>query len=634
MYIDLRNKPGYLSDPMKDETTIPGVTLEITIEGKAYHSFHTFHLEQSCKDHHKFAIKMDRREELITCRNLDLYMEEFLGKRFSVVFLYMGRPVTGDPNGESFFQGVITSVCFERHAKEDGLIVLEGYSPTYILDQAPHTQIFNTVNTAFIADKILETGLKKVNTPYELNVQYETSVVFSMQYQETHHNYLKRLAANYGEWYFYNGFKIFFGKPYDTEKPIKLIYGRDTHNLRMSGNVKYFFQHYYNYDSYINKTWKSSGETDAFDVDLPVNISADLSGDLLLTDSVNISPVRPDTEKTMDVSLRGATNRAAADMLTIEGETCIPFLQPGRHIELNVHEWDEIDKMVMTNSVTKFMITEVTHELNNIGQYVGKFKGISFNSRQLPIGDYHKPIAMPQVATVLRNNDPQGVGRVQVRFDWPGNNNVTDWIRVMTPDAGNSNAVPTNRGHVFIPEENDRVIVGFEDGHPDRPYVMGSVFNGDTGRGGGTGNNIKSIYTRTGISIVLNDGDGKGSVTIKDPSGNRWYMDGAGSITVDAPETFTVNAKNMNVNVTENLNTTVGMNSTERIGGNKTVQVVSNYSITAFNIIEMASGGKRSEAEKISEQAKAINKNAQGKSVNIHGKENVHANSGEKSMLN
>ena len=115
------------------------------------------------------------------------------------------------------------------------------------------------------------------------------------------------------------------------------------------------------------------------------------------------------------------------------------------------------------------------------------------------------PLAETQMATVLSNADPQGKGRVRVRMNWQTNGMQTGWVRVMTPDGGSSSDVKSNRGFVFIPEVGDQVLLGFRHGDPARPYVMGSLFNGTTGNGGGSNNSIKSLKTRSGISVILND---------------------------------------------------------------------------------------------------------------------------------
>ena len=107
----------------------------------------------------------------------------------------------------------------------------------------------------------------------------------------------------------------------------------------------------------------------------------------------------------------------------------------------------------------------------------------------------------------------------------------------MTPDAGSSDKVNTNRGFVFIPEVDDKVLVGFRNGDPNRPYVMGSLFNGSTAAGGGESNKIKSITTRSGSSLQLDDSNG--SVTLHDRRGVQMSFDGGGNHSLNANSTST-----------------------------------------------------------------------------------------------
>ena len=66
-------------------------------------------------------------------------------------------------------------------------------------------------------------------------------------------------------------------------------------------------------------------------------------------------------------------------------------------------------------------------------------------------------------------------GRVKVRFNWDrqggSTNDSSCWIRVAQPHSS------AGRGVLWLPDIGDEVIVAFEDGDPDRPYVLGAVFN-------------------------------------------------------------------------------------------------------------------------------------------------------------
>ena len=175
------------------------------------------------------------------------------------------------------------------------------------------------------------------------------------------------------------------------------------------------------------------------------------------------------------------------------------------------------------------------------------------------------PLAETQMATVLSNADPHGAGRVQVRMNWQTDNMRTSWVRVMTPDGGGSKDVKSNRGFVFIPEVGDQVLLGFRHGDPARPYVMGSLFNGTTGNGGGSNNSIKSLKTRSGISVILND-DNK-SLEIKDAGGSSIHLDGNGNILINAPKNIQLHAGNdMSLMVGHDLQVNVGNSQTTNIG--------------------------------------------------------------------
>jgi type VI secretion system secreted protein VgrG len=68
-------------------------------------------------------------------------------------------------------------------------------------------------------------------------------------------------------------------------------------------------------------------------------------------------------------------------------------------------------------------------------------------------------------------------GRVKVQFHWDryGENdeNSSCWIRVSTQTAGK------NWGHIEIPRIGHEVLVDFLEGNPDRPIIVGSVYNAD-----------------------------------------------------------------------------------------------------------------------------------------------------------
>lgn len=121
-----------------------------------------------------------------------------------------------------------------------------------------------------------------------------------------------------------------------------------------------------------------------------------------------------------------------------------------------------------------------------------------------------------------------------------------DTVRVATPDAGGGHEkVAKNAGFVAIPEKDSHVKIDFENNDPHCPYVLCSVFHGKTAGGGGKGNNEKSITTKSGNKILLNDTDG--SVTITDPKGAKVVMKGDGTLEITAPDKIDIKSKEINI---------------------------------------------------------------------------------------
>ena len=175
-----------------------------------------------------------------------------------------------------------------------------------------------------------------------------------------------------------------------------------------------------------------------------------------------------------------------------------------------------------------------------------------------------KPVYGVVTGVVTNNKDPEGLGRVQVKINVFEDKHVTGWAPVATLMAG------TERGSFFLPEVEDEVLVAFEHGNINAPYVVGALWNGkhkppETNSDGK--NNIRKfrsrsgheivfnddsenkkerleIHTKAGHRIVLDDASGKEKVEIKDKSGNEIVMKTPdNSITIKCSGKVTISAQ-------------------------------------------------------------------------------------------
>src|SRR5262245_27062334 len=139
-----------------------------------------------------------------------------------------------------------------------------------------------------------------------------------------------------------------------------------------------------------------------------------------------------------------------------------------------------------------------------------------------------KPTGGLVIGIITDNADPDGQGRVKVKYPWLSPDHASDWARVVSIGGGNQ------RGVEFLPEINDEVLVGFEQGDVHHPYVLGGLWNGqdkppadkDKVVSGGKVQQ-RVIRSRAGHTITLDDNDGAGGITIADKSGNKVVIDSA-----------------------------------------------------------------------------------------------------------
>jgi uncharacterized protein involved in type VI secretion and phage assembly len=129
------------------------------------------------------------------------------------------------------------------------------------------------------------------------------------------------------------------------------------------------------------------------------------------------------------------------------------------------------------------------------------------------------------VGVVTNNQDPEKLGRVKLRFPWLSDTDESNWARVATMMAGQ------DRGTWFLPEVDDEVLVAFEHGSVEFPYVIGSLWSGkDTPpRDNSDGkNNERVIKSRAGHELIFGDESGKEKVEIKTKAGHQLLLDDTG----------------------------------------------------------------------------------------------------------
>lgn len=202
------------------------------------------------------------------------------------------------------------------------------------------------------------------------------------------------------------------------------------------------------------------------------------------------------------------------------------------------------------------------------------------------------------IGLVTNITDPEGQGRVKVRFPWLSDDVESHWARIAQPYAGGK------RGSFWLPEVGDEVVVVFDRGDPNHPYVLGGVWNGQDDvppPGNPDGENNHKIWrTRNGHQVIFEDTEGGEKITIIDGVSERHLVidvaadtitltSDPGNITFEAPQnTLTIGCKTLEIDAKNSSTWTVDNNLTdssdvrnETITAADSVQVETTWTISA-----------------------------------------------------
>lgn len=508
----------------------------ISIDGILLDPFKEVSLDQHIDEHHNFEITLDYEA-----------VEDFGTHTLDKSREWLGKPVVINFNDKKEFVGVITNVQLTHNNGFHGKLLISGASTTTLLEAGAHTQSWLEKDLATIVNDVVDAaGIDAAVSPV-----YTSPIAYQCQYRETHFQFLKRLAQHYHEWLYYDGVQLIFGKP-ALEAAIPVAYGKEIRSLSIGIQAKASHRNIFSYNLLDDAQNESKTDGAVAGLNELGTFAFDVAKDLFKIEANDFSPPRVKDRSEIDTVLTNNQASAVANSNVLSATSIQQGLSIGSVIRVSSERHD--NGALEIKNYGEYIIIQINHMATDTKEYVNQFRAIPAGVSVLPASEVTAPVAQPQIATVVSNEDPEQKGRVQVQFQWQSGEMKTSWLRVMTPDAGSSEHHTQNRGHVFIPEVDDQVMVGFRYNDPNRPFVMGSLFSGTTGAGGGQDNTVKSIITRSGHLLEFNDTDGAESITITDKNQNIIFIDTANkNIKIAAPETLDIEAKNINIRATENI---------------------------------------------------------------------------------
>ncbi len=578
---------------------------QIFISGTQIPSYKNLKLTQEIDAHHDLEITF--RTDVLEKISQELIGESknHLG---STITIKIKAITSFEGYKELEFKGVIVKIQGTKgfHQPSGDIVTLHAKSTSILSDGGPHYASHNDVSLSEIIQKTFR-DFDKGKLQTKFSPASSDTIQYSVQHNQSAFSYASRLASYYNEWFYYDGKTLIFGTP-STEE-IELRYGVDLQTFSIELNSIPTSFNYLTNNYLTGEVLQKSSK----DITIPSEgyhgFTNKKSNELFPTQTnvLNELSTVASMKLRFDRQADQYTKARVMQQVIARGSSDNPGITLGGIVKISGHG--------------SFRVIKITHTNIEGGAYINNFEAVDANFMGYPKMDMNQyPKSDIQVATVKENNDPEGLGRVKVQFSWQiPLGEITPWLRVMTPHAG------ADKGFHFIPELKEEVVVDFEGGNAEKPFVAGAIYNGPAKPDSWQtdANNIKAIRTRSGHTIELNDTKGGEMIVISDKNSNIIHFDTAkSSIMISTPENLILQSKNMEIRALEDIKITAGKNKTEQITGD--------YKLTASNIFEVASKDMKSQGEKIIRQAiEEMNVSSVNGNVNKQADQKVNNNSGE-----
>ncbi|MBW1654068.1 type IV secretion protein Rhs, partial [Flavobacterium quisquiliarum] len=320
--------------------------------------YYNLHLEQKMADHHYFSFDWQYTgKTIIEPEDQAKAISRYVGSEVIFTFKVNGMKVMS--------KGIITKlVSVDLHGSPAGLRVL-GISHTVVLDDMKKSRIFLDKSLKDIALEIFaEEGSGEFYQREAVAPTYTKTFSFKPQYNESSFDFMKRLSARYGQWFYFDGMRMQFGQTKASK--VVLINGSSLHNYTIEASL---FSHKTSFGGYDyknagiirNSAAKAQGGSgDRFAVSMGWNQESIAAQDL----SVGAYTNNAQNKEEIDEMVRLQTAGRDANSVFYSGTSYFP---------IGVGEVFTIQNKTVEH---KLVAVEVTHLSNTNGNYSCKFKAI------------------------------------------------------------------------------------------------------------------------------------------------------------------------------------------------------------------------------------------------------------------
>ncbi|MFI6567432.1 phage baseplate assembly protein V [Streptomyces sp. NPDC050534] len=388
------------------------------------------------------------------------------------------------------FDGVIASLT--THFPRDGRPVLrvEGRSKSILLEHPPRSRQLADVSDADVA--------AAVGADYSLSTDAADGITkpFVVSDRISDWELLKHRAGELGWVTYVRGDTLVLRPPAQKVQPIQVEHGRHLVELHLTQDLTHAIS------SAVGVAWDPAALDAAESEQSAASAGVDI-GDRTAHDTAADDSGWPLRDERAESPAVVASDEADARAVATQRNAALAHYFGSGVVQgnpaLRCDGWVSIAGVGKRMSGPHY-VTAVRHRLSADG-YLTEFQVGSPPALLPPSRTRDRGLALGVVEAL---DDPQSLNRVKVRLSWRADAGDGVWARPANLDAGDG------YGAVLVPNVGQEVLVGFVDGDPATPVVLGSLYNGtqqppvvvdaDT-------NAVRALMTPDGHALHLEDGD-------------------------------------------------------------------------------------------------------------------------------
>jgi uncharacterized protein involved in type VI secretion and phage assembly len=482
------------------------------------------------------------------------------------------------------FKGEITALEPSFSGDVGSTFTVRGYSKGHRLGRGTKMRVFNNVTDSDIVTKIAQEN--------GLTAQTEaTAEVYKHVYQhnQTDMEFLSERAQRIGYEVYVDDTKLYFQKPKGGRGQVELEWGKDlrSFNPRLSTHRQVSKVTVLGWDPQKKEAIRGEASSS----DSAPKIGYGKNGVQASTTFGNsqeyVTRRLVNTQREAEILAKALLDEINAGFVEADGVTIgNPELKAGMKVKI---------KKVSKKFEGEYMVTAVRHVYKLDGyesqlsvQGARPLLMTDLIRSQSVFNDQDRFFNGVVPAVVTNINDQENRGRVEVKFPWMDDTLKSTWARVATIGAGDK------RGILWLPEVNDEVLVAFEHGDFNRPYIIGSLWNGKdappdawTQAMQNNKSEIRTIKTREGHTIRFVDGPSDKFIEIVDAKqGTTIKLD------ANTNKLSIVSKDEISIETNTNLKIKTSGNSEVNSSGNVTVKGTSKVSIEGTGGVDINASGQ------------------------------------------